>query len=63
MPIVEVKMLTGRSAEQKKEIARQITEVMANVAGARKEAVIVNFQEFPPDHYAVGGEMMADKVK
>lgn len=63
MPIVEVKMLAGRTAQQKKEIARQITEVMTNVAGASKEAVIVNFQEFAPDNYAVGGEMMAEKKK
>ncbi|MHB8170345.1 MAG: 2-hydroxymuconate tautomerase [Thermincolia bacterium] len=63
MPIVEVKMLAGRTPEQKKELASKLTELMAEVAGARKEAVIVNFQDFEPDHYAIGGVMMSEKNK
>jgi 4-oxalocrotonate tautomerase len=63
MPVIEVKMLSGRSAEQRKEIVRQITDVMVNVAGARKEAVSVILQEFSPEHYAVGGELFAGKIK
>jgi len=63
MPIIEVKMLSGRTPEQKKELARRFTEIMVEVAGARKEGVIVNFQDFEPDHYAVGGVMMSEKNK
>ncbi|MFZ3170605.1 MAG: 2-hydroxymuconate tautomerase [Carboxydocellales bacterium] len=63
MPVIEVKMLSGRSAEQRKEIVRQITDVMVNVAGARKEAVSVILHESSPEHYAVGGELFAEKIK
>lgn len=61
MPVVQVKMLEGRSQEQKEELVRQITDVFINVANAKKEAITVIIEEHSPKSYAVGGVMMADK--
>lgn len=61
MPIIQVKMLEGRSQEQKEELVRQITEVLINVADAKREAVTVIIEEHSSKSYAVGGVMMADK--
>ena len=61
MPIVEIKMLEGRSQEQKEELVRQITDVLVNVAKAKQEAVTIIIEDYSPKTYAVGGVMMADK--
>ncbi len=56
-------MLKGRTAEQKRKIARRITDALVEEAGARREGVIVAFHEVSKESYASGGELMVDKVK
>ena len=54
-------MLQGRTADQKRKIARRITDAMVEEAGARREAIVVTFLEVSKESYASGGELMADK--
>ncbi|HLV85523.1 MAG TPA: 2-hydroxymuconate tautomerase [Candidatus Sulfotelmatobacter sp.] len=61
MPLVQITMLAGRTADQKRKIAKRITDVMVEEAGARREAIVVAFQEVTKESYAVGGELMIDK--
>jgi 4-oxalocrotonate tautomerase len=63
MPLVQVTMLQGRTADQKRKIAQRITEAMVEEAGARREAIVVTFLEVSKESYASGGELMADKQK
>jgi 4-oxalocrotonate tautomerase len=63
MPLVQITMLTGRTADQKRKLAARITEVMIEEAGARREAVVVTFLEVERESYASGGVLMADKGK
>jgi len=56
-------MLAGRTADQKRKIAKRITDVMVEEAGARREAIVVAFHEVSKESYASGGELMADKAK
>ncbi|MGD0183479.1 MAG: 2-hydroxymuconate tautomerase [Terriglobales bacterium] len=63
MPLVQITMLTGRSADQKRKLAQRITEAMVEEAGARREAVVVAFHEVSKESYASGGVLMADKEK
>jgi 4-oxalocrotonate tautomerase len=63
MPLVQVTMLQGRSADQKRKLAQRITDAMVEEAGARREAVIVAFHEVSKESYASGGVLMADKPK
>ena len=37
MPMVQITMLAGRTVEQKRHIARRITEVLVEEAGTRRE--------------------------
>ncbi len=53
MPIVQVTMLTGRTAEQKRKLAQRIS----------REAIVVTFNEVSKESYASGGVLMADKGK
>ena len=63
MPLVQVTMLTGRTADQKRRLAQRITGAMVQEAAARREAVVVVFNEVSKESYASGGVLMADKGK
>ena len=63
MPLVQVTMLDGRTADQKRKLAKRITDALVEEAGARREAVIVVFQEVSKESYASGGELIIDKTK
>ena len=63
MPMVQVTMLQDRSADQKRDLAKRITDALVEEAGARREAVIVVFQEVSKESYASGGELIIDKTK
>ena len=63
MPLIQVTMLSGRTAEQKRKLAQRLTDAMVEEAGARREAVIVAFNEVSRESYASGGVLMADKGK
>ena len=61
MPLVQITLLTGRTADQKRKLAKRITDALVEEAGARREAIIVAFHEVSKESYASGGELMADK--
>jgi 4-oxalocrotonate tautomerase len=61
MPLVQITMLQGRTADQKRKIVRRITDAMVEEAGARREAIVVTFLEVSKESYASGGELMVDK--
>ena len=61
MPLVQVTMLTGRTADQKRKLAQRLTDAMVEEAGARREAVVVTFNEVSKESYASGGVLVADK--
>jgi 4-oxalocrotonate tautomerase len=63
MPLVQITMLAGRTADQKRKLATRITDAMVEEAGAKREAVVVTFLEVERESYASGGVLMADKGK
>ena len=63
MPMVQITMLEGRTADQKRKIAKRITDTLVEEAGARREGIIVVFHELSKESYSSGGELMADKGK
>jgi 4-oxalocrotonate tautomerase len=63
MPQVQIVMLQGRSEEQKRRLARRITQALEEEAGARREAISISFVEVPAENYASGGVLVADKHK
>lgn len=63
MPLVQVTMLTGRTADQKRKLAKRITAAMEEEAGARRDAIVVVFHEVSKESYASGGVLVTDKEK
>ena len=63
MPLVQITMLQGRTTDQKRKIARRITDVLVEEAGARREGIVIAFHEVSQENYASGGELISDKRK
>ena len=61
MPIVRVEMFSGRTHAQKQELARAITEAVANIAHTTPEATIVIFQDVDREDWAQGGRLASDE--
>ncbi|QMU74437.1 4-oxalocrotonate tautomerase family protein [Streptacidiphilus sp. PB12-B1b] len=61
MPHITVQHLAGRSTEQKRELAREITDAYVRVTGIKPESVWVTFQDVPAEDWAVGGTPIADR--
>lgn len=55
MPVVRVSFYEGRSTEQKREIAEIITDALVRVAGSKREAVNVLFDNHTMDDWVIGG--------
>jgi 4-oxalocrotonate tautomerase len=61
MPFVTVKILEGRSPEQKKEIVKGVTKVVADACKTDQNAVHVFIEDLARDAYACGGILASDK--
>ena len=63
MPLVHVYMLEGRSQEQKRQLAEQMTRLMVEVIGAARERVNVVIHESSSSSWAVGGRLLSDEKR
>lgn len=57
MPVVTIEWYEGRSAEQKKEIAEKVTEVISEIGKTPADQVWIKFVESPKSEWAIGGEI------
>ena len=63
MPVIHVMLWEGRDLDQKRMIAKQITDTMVNVAKVPPESVVVSFQDFAKSNWAEGGLLASDKIR
>jgi 4-oxalocrotonate tautomerase len=61
MPLVVVKMLEGRTVEQKRLLVREITDVVVRVTNAAEDQVDVIIEDYPRENWAKAGTLFADK--
>lgn len=61
MPLIIVKMLDGRTVEQKRQMAAEITETVVRVAGTTVDQVDVVFEDYPRENWAKAGTLFSDK--
>lgn len=62
MPIIRVEMFKGRSREQKREIAKELTDTFIRVAGGKPEGVTIIFSDIDKEDWAVAGGLVADRT-
>ena len=57
MPFVNIDLFECRTAEQKAQLAREVTEVVSRITKAPKEAVHVIIKDLPEGTYFPQGEL------
>ncbi len=60
MPIVVIHMAEGRTQEQKKNLLQALTRAVNETIDAPVSSIRVRIEEFSPDEYMIGGELMSD---
>lgn len=60
MPIVRIEMWNGRTAAQKKELARVITDAMVNIAHTTPDATIIVFEDIDKENWAQDGKLASE---
>lgn len=61
MPVIRVEMLSGRSREQKKELAEVFTREMSRISKCGPEAVQIVFVDVEKQDWSVGGVLSDEK--
>jgi len=60
MPVVIVEMWEGRTLEQKRQLARDLTEAFVKI-GTPAEAVHIILKEHPKSCWAQGGKLASER--
>lgn len=61
MPVVTVKMLEGRTDDQKRALVEKVTDAIVETTGAAPGKVSIIIEEMSKNHYAVAGKRMSDQ--
>ena len=61
MPYINVKMIKGRTVEQKNAIIAGVTQVVSEVLNKNPEATYVVIDEVESDNWGIGGKSMTER--
>jgi 4-oxalocrotonate tautomerase len=61
MPIVTIAMFDGRSLDQKRELVKGVTEIVAHVTGNSPDGVHVIIEEIKRENWSIGGMLSSDR--
>lgn len=61
MPIVQIEMLEGRTLEQKRAMAKKVTEALVETIHCNPQNVRILMREMKKEHLAVGGILKLDE--
>jgi len=61
MPFVNVKMIEGRSLDQKRELAEVLTREVVRILNVKPEVVELVIEEYPRENWAHAGQLYSDK--
>jgi 4-oxalocrotonate tautomerase len=60
MPVINVQMLKGRSAEQKRQFIHEMSEVAQRTLLVPEQAITIILTEVEDDHWGKGSKTMAE---
>jgi 4-oxalocrotonate tautomerase len=60
MPIIRVEMWKGASREVKSQLAKALTNDLARIANKQPQNIIVVFNDYEKEDWAIGGELSSD---
>jgi 4-oxalocrotonate tautomerase len=63
MPLVEIHLLEGRTAEQKERLLTAVTDAVKGSIGAPLDSIRVWLHEFSPGAYMAGGQLKPPRAR
>jgi len=63
MPIIEMHLSEGRTAEQKRSVATAVTEAVTRAMGVKSESVRILITEHANEEFFVAGETLAERAE
>ncbi|WP_019180057.1 tautomerase family protein [Microbacterium yannicii] len=60
MPNIRVELLPGRTVDQRRRFAEEVTRAAVEALGARRQDVRIMFEEVAADHVANGGVLASE---
>ena len=60
MPILQIEILKGRTIEQKREMAKRVTDAVSETLNCPKEAVSIIIREMETENFAKAGKLRID---
>jgi 4-oxalocrotonate tautomerase len=61
MPVVTIRQLEGRTVEQKRKLAREITDSIVRIYKIQADRVTINFFDMPNYNIAKAGKLFIDQ--
>ena len=61
MPTIRIELFEGRTAQQKADLAREITQACVKVLGGSPESVDILFFDIARHDWATGGTLWSDR--
>lgn len=61
MPIVQMEIFKGRTVEQKREMAKEVTNAICRTLSCPPEAVSIIIREMDKENFAAAGQLFYDK--
>jgi 4-oxalocrotonate tautomerase len=63
MPNVTIEMFEGRTVEQKRAVAQNVTQALTDTLGVKREIIKIRFVDIKKHDIAWGGELVSDRGK
>lgn len=63
MPFVDIKILKGRTLEQKRNLVESVTQAVSSSIDVPTERIWVHINEMDTDEFATNGLLIADQKK
>lgn len=61
MPVITIRLLEGRTQDQRRELAKVISEAVSRIANTPLDGVHVIFEDIPRDCWGRGGVLFSDR--
>ncbi|UCF97491.1 MAG: tautomerase family protein [Spirochaetaceae bacterium] len=63
MPSITIEMFEGRTVDQKRSVAQNVTQAIIDTLGVKREIVKIRFIDIKKHDIAWGGELVSDRGK
>ncbi len=60
MPLVQIEILKGRTLQQKREMVKQVTDVLVDTIQCKRDAVTIVIREMEQENLAKAGVLHSD---